>query len=102
LPFHGSRKAFANCGAQATGTGRPYDRARSHQQPLGPLPLSAERECCGGEQCRLFSVVHDAHHAVENSDEIGPVLHDTNCGEPYRGFLTYKLAVWACSCSQLM
>lgn len=101
-PFHGSRKAFANCSAQAMGTGWLYVRARSHQQPLGSFRPSVEQEGREGEQCRLFSVVCDAYHAVETSDEIRPVLHDINWVEPYRAFLSYKLAPWPCSCSQLM
>ena len=70
-----------------------------------PLDLSDSQLNEGvvkGERCGLFSVVCGARHAVETSDEIRPVLHDTNCVEPYRAFLTYELMLWACSCSQLM
>lgn len=47
-------------------------------------------------------MVRGTHRAVETSDETRPVLHDINCVEPCRAFLTHELVLWACSSPQLM
>lgn len=59
------------------------------------LFTSTEQEGCKEEQRRLFSVVCDAHHAVETSEDTRTMLHDINCVEPYRAFLTQELVVLA-------